>query len=294
MLARALRRGFVVVLIATLAGLVVAGQAASDTFSNTGVITIPVSGTANPYPSTIAISGLTHAITDVNVTLHGFSHTFPFDLGVLLVGPTKASVVLMGRNGLGNSVSNLTITYDDAAASSIDCNLGDFVSGTFKPADCLPNLHPFASPAPAGPWGTLLSVFNGTNANGTWSLFVQDFANPDGGSIAGGWTLTITAAGALAVTVSSLTATRTQKGVVVRWRTGTEKGMLGFNVYRQQGARRIRLNRRLLPALGSFSGRSYSFLDRRALAHRAVRYWLQDVSTSATRTWHGPVQVAAA
>ena len=79
----------------------------------------------------------------------------------------------------------------------------------------------------------------------------------------------------------------------MRWRTGTEADELGFNVYRQQGGRRVRVNRRLLPALGGVSGRSYSFLDRQAPRHTAVRYWLQDVSQSGARAWHGPVRVAA-
>ena len=100
-------------------------------------------------------------------------------------------------------------------------------------------------------------------------------------------------AGALAVTVVSFTAHRAGKGVLVRWRTGTEANELGFNVYRQQGARRVRVNRRLLPALGAVAGSSYSYRDRRAPQHRAVRYWLQDVAVNGTRTWHGPVRVTA-
>jgi hypothetical protein len=89
----------VAVLGACLAAPVVAG---ADTFSNPGSITIPASGTigvANPYPSTIDVSGLVGPITDVDVTLHGFSHTFPADVGALLVGPTAANSVLMLHPG---------------------------------------------------------------------------------------------------------------------------------------------------------------------------------------------------
>jgi len=46
---------------------------------------------------------------------------------------------------------------------------------------------------------------------------------------------------------------------------------------------------RLMPAVGRVAGSSYSFLDR-----RAVRYWLQDVSTRGVRTWRGPVRAPAA
>ena len=98
----------------------------------------------------------------------------------------------------------------------------------------------------------------------------------------------------LAVTVVSFTAHRAGKGVLLRWRTGTEVNELGFNVYRQQGARRVRVNRRLHPALGAMTGSSYSYRDRRAPQHRALRYWLQDVAVDGTRTWHGPVSVSGA
>ena len=97
----------------------------------------------------------------------------------------------------------------------------------------------------------------------------------------------------LAVTLSSFRAVRSHRGVALRWRTGTEADTLGFNVFRQQGGKRVRVNRRLLPAVGRVTGSSYSFLDRRA-PRRAVRYWLQDVSTRGVRTWHGPVRARAA
>ena len=96
----------------------------------------------------------------------------------------------------------------------------------------------------------------------------------------------------LAVTVASSSAHRVRGGVVVRWRTGTEADELGFNVFRQQGTRLIRLDKRLLPAVGGLTGSSYSFLDRHA-PRKAVRYWLQDVDVRGKRTWHGPLPVAA-
>jgi len=54
--------------------------------------------------------------------------------------------------------------------------------------------------------------------------------------------------------VSSFTAVRSQQGVRVRWRTGTEVDELGFNVYRQEGNRRVRVNRRLISAIGAVGG----------------------------------------
>jgi hypothetical protein len=101
----------------------------------------------------------------------------------------------------------------------------------------------------------------------------------------------------LAVTLSSFSARRLHKGVVVRWRTGSEVDSLGFNVYRQRGGHRVRLNRHVIPALsltrGGVSGGSYSYRDRHPPKHRALRYWLQEVAVDGTRTWHGPVRVGA-
>jgi len=44
----------------------------------------------------------------------------------------------------------------------------------------------FLSPAPSGPFPVKLSVFNGHNANGTWSLFVVDDFLSDAGQIGAG------------------------------------------------------------------------------------------------------------
>jgi len=146
------------------------------------------------------------------------------------------------------------------------------------------------------------------SSTGGWSLSSDTMTVPANvQSLILRWDLTCTASGPcsanfddvdldttiLAVTVSSFTAHRSHRGVLLRWSTGTEVNELGFNIYRQQGNRRFRVNRRLLPAFGAVAGASYSFLDRHALRHRAVRYWLQDVSVSGARAWHGPVRVPA-
>src|SRR5262249_33969013 len=165
--------------------------AGAATFSNTGAITIPagapavMTGPADPYPSTIDVSGVTGTITKVTVTLNGYSHTSPLDGGALLVGPDRPTNVTL-RNGPGppTAVAGLTLTFDDAAASPPPCGNTDdpLVSGTYQPGDCRPGDSDFPPPAPTGPYGALLSGFNGTNANGTWSLYVNDFVDGDVGS----------------------------------------------------------------------------------------------------------------
>ncbi|MMZ58666.1 Proprotein convertase P-domain protein [compost metagenome] len=151
------------------------------TFTNPTPIIIPLFGPATPYPSNIIVSGLTGTISKVTVTLSNFSHSFPEDVDILLVGPNGQRVILMSDAGGDNGITNVTITFDDNAPSTLP-NEGQIMSGAFKPTD------PFPPPAPQ----EMLSVFNSTNPNGIWSLFVVDNVEGDQGSIAGGWSLTIT------------------------------------------------------------------------------------------------------
>src|SRR5687767_453246 len=67
---------------------------AEATFTNPAPITIPSQGNGNPYPSEITVAGLGGNIVPsgggVNVTLNNFTHDFPSDVGIALVGPTGA------------------------------------------------------------------------------------------------------------------------------------------------------------------------------------------------------------
>ncbi|MCW9683546.1 calcium-binding protein, partial [Dolichospermum planctonicum UHCC 0167] len=49
----------------------------------------------------------------------------------------------------------------------------------------------FDFPAPEGPYNTDFSVFNGTNPNGEWRLYIVDDFFIDSGNVAGGWSISI-------------------------------------------------------------------------------------------------------
>jgi subtilisin-like proprotein convertase family protein len=160
--------------------------------TNATPITIPDSGPGNPYPSTINVSGLSGPVVDVDVTLHGLTHTWPDDLDVLLIGPGGQSVLLLSDVGGSGSISGIELTLDDAAADSLPD--GSFLtSGAFQPTNFdFGGADVFPAPAPSGPYGSFLSEFNGSDPNGDWSLYVLDDAGADLGIVSGGWTLTIT------------------------------------------------------------------------------------------------------
>jgi len=162
----------------------------SRVFANPAEIMIPDVTPAVPYPSTIQVSGVDDPITKVTVTLNNLHHTFPADLDMLLVGPSGASVVLMSDAGAGFGVDGVTLTFDDSALDFVP-EAAQLVSGEYRATNYGVG-DVFVAPAPAGPYGTALSVFYGTAANGVWQLFVVDDTSHDFGRIADGWQLAIT------------------------------------------------------------------------------------------------------
>ncbi len=168
----------------------------NSTFSNSASIGIPAVGTAVPYPSTMNVAGLTNPVTKVTVTLNNLTHSWLADLDVLLVGPGGQKLMLMSDAGTeapgGTPANNVTLTFSDTAPTGISQG-ASLVSGTYTPTDFGADDN-LPGPAPARPYGTALSAFNGINPNGNWMLYVADDASGDSGNIAGGWSLTITTA----------------------------------------------------------------------------------------------------
>lgn len=94
-----------------------------------------------------------------------------------------------------------------------------------------------------------------------------------------------------AALVRAVGAARTVKGVAVRWRTAHEAGLLGFDVYRERGATRVRVNRRLVASAGAAAGRAYAYVDVAAPRGRTLRYWVAAVRLNGSRSWFGPATV---
>ena len=109
-------------------------------------------------------------------------------------------------------------------------------------------------------------------------------------SAQGSATVTITTP--TAATFRAASAATTSRGVVVRWRTGTEAELLGFQVCRRRGHSWRRITPSLIAARGSVSGASYRFLDRSARRRRvSYRYRIKAVNQDGTTAWFGPVHV---
>jgi subtilisin-like proprotein convertase family protein/pimeloyl-ACP methyl ester carboxylesterase len=165
----------------------------TSSFSNSQGITIRDGNTAGTYPSLINVSGLSGSVSKVTVTLSGLSHTYPDDVDVMLIAPTGQATVLMSDAGGGTDISNLSLTFDQAAANSLaDENV--LATGTFRPVNYeLPDNFPAPGPG-TGNFTADLGVFNGLNPNGAWQLLIVDDVSSDSGVIANGWSLNITTA----------------------------------------------------------------------------------------------------
>jgi uncharacterized repeat protein (TIGR01451 family) len=162
-------------------------------FASGAPIIIPFIGAATPYPAVIQVSNLQGVVSRVSVTLSNFTHGFPDDVDILLVGPAGERVVLMSDAGGGVAVNNLTLVLDDAAEAALP-DTATLTAGTFRPANHEDQNGPadaWPAPAPAAPHAGELAEFLGTNPNGAWSLFVTDDTGGDAGQIAGGWSLRI-------------------------------------------------------------------------------------------------------
>lgn len=195
-------------LLALLLAVFASNQAEAITFSNPAPIAIPAVGSPNqigpgaPSPSLIAVAGLSGNITDLTVSLFGLTHSIREDVDLLLVGPTGLTVLLMSdiSPGTGGGFNNLNFTFMDGAPS-LPAGFVPIMSGTYSPTNYNGNdgANDIFTGAPAGPYGSSLAAFIGTNGNGAWQLFSQDDATGDIGQISGGWSLNVTTAGAAGV-----------------------------------------------------------------------------------------------
>jgi hypothetical protein len=176
---------------------------ATTTFTNPAPITIPTSGDGSPYPSSVVASNLPGNITDVSVTLNGFSHDNPIEVGSALVGPGGHAMLLHFCMGGTSAASNVTFTISDSGGGQPPPTTPLTAGGIYRPTnnDCgvtnpsFPAPGPgtaFANPGPEGGSATLTGTLGGTDPNGTWNLFVRDFNAGSTGTISGGWSLTIT------------------------------------------------------------------------------------------------------
>jgi len=88
----------------------------------------------------------------------------------------------------------------------------------------------------------------------------------------------------LAVELSAFTATRTADGVLLRWRTESETANLGFDVYRIEGERVVKVNPQRIRGHGTTGEpHDYQFLDPNPPKNVALKYFIEDIDFTGKR-----------
>lgn len=164
-------------------------KAVTRTFANPAVIATPGSGPAALYPSEISV-GASGKVLDVDVRLNRFTHRSTDDIDAMLVGPRGQCAVVQSDAGAGTQVINLDFILDDEAASPLLGTSQPPADYRYKPTN-VGDGDAFPAPALPACSNSALSVFDGTDPNGDWKLFVVDDADGASGQYAGGWSLTL-------------------------------------------------------------------------------------------------------
>jgi len=196
-------------------------------YENQANITINSGGAANPYPSTITVSGGPTIIGSLRLTLYDLAVSIPDTAAYLLVGPGGQQFILMANAGGLSPGGPATINFTDTAGQVVPDN-GPLTTGDFEPTSWGP-VGTFPPPAPAGPYNfpgstvggtgtqTLLGNFGGTNSNGVWSLYITDAGTnaPTAliGNVAGGWGLEFVGSTAAQASISGRVLTAGGQGI---------------------------------------------------------------------------------
>lgn len=185
-----------VVSIAIMALLLAAAPASADlveAFDNPAPISVPgnggTSGPGSPYPSSVVVDGRVGPVTGVSVTLRNVNLQAARDLRAVLVSPSGRTATVMYANCGTGPLTTPSMVISEGAIQPMPVN-SPCTDVAYQP-NPVANTENLPGPAPLAPYGSSLDVFKGANPNGTWKLYTHDDQGGGSGTIAGGWTLTL-------------------------------------------------------------------------------------------------------
>lgn len=168
------------------------------TFNGTGNLLFPPGAPAQTVgvttsPCTVTGIGLiTGCVVIDNVEIN-LTHSWVGDIGILLIGPGGQVLELSTGNG-GSGDNYINTVFTDMAADFITAGSPPY-TGTFRPEGRVTNLNNPYSNGPALGTHTFASTYNGTNADGTWTLYLNDYVPLDIGELIS-WSITFNLGGA--------------------------------------------------------------------------------------------------
>ena len=110
-------------------------------------------------------------ITDLDVDVD-IAHTWTGDMQITLESPAGTQVLIFDGGADGCSGDDLMVRFDDESANALDCQAGT------------PDAFPLADYIPSN----ALAAFDGESTLGDWTLFIEDTAGGDSGTL-NTWTL---------------------------------------------------------------------------------------------------------
>jgi subtilisin-like proprotein convertase family protein len=247
---------------------------------------------------TFTVTGISSSLTSVSVNFT-ITHTWVSDVRIQLIAPNGTSHLIMANVGNADgSDLNGTYTFTDSVSGGIWEAAFNVGQEAIIPATSYHTQEagPVGNPNPGPPFTSLNAAFAGvpTNMiNGTWILRFNDCAVGDTGTVSAA---NLTLVGSpTAVDLITFNAKSYASGTLIEWQTGHETGNLGFNLYRDEGGIRTRINNQLIAGtalIAGFkvaiqSGESYSWVDKPL--SKSGQYWLEDVDLNGKSTWHGPL-----
>ncbi len=184
----------------------------------------------------------------------------------------------------GITTADLTFNYLDPTDIPVSATEANFVIFKYDGAFTMPG-------------GTVNTAANTANITGVMSFSDWTLAEPTAPTAiqlasfrASSYDAETTGGGA--------SASKRKSGVLIEWRTGFEVANLGFNIYRQEGENRVRVNPDLIAGSALFvggstaltAGRSYNWRDLGSRAGANTDYWLEEIDLNGQSIWHGPVR----
>ncbi len=158
------------------------GDRGTPIFGEHDLIPIPEFGAIPVYPYPATAVNIPGTITDVNVRVDYFIHERASDLDIMIVGPQGQAAIIMS-DACPQAITFemfIQLTFDDEASAPIpqepNCR-----TRSWRPYNWAGYPDNFPAPAPQGVTNRFLSVFDGTNPNGVWQMYVVDNREGIGG-----------------------------------------------------------------------------------------------------------------